>query len=132
MIREPLAGAARAVPVAAATVVALASPAAPSRASCAPPKPATPSGARSPRSTCRPCAPRGRDGRGAGAVGGTRRHGPAGLAPDPAIERLVRTWPGTCSRRARRAWACGPTADFESIVREYVRENPQAVKLPVR
>jgi nucleoside-diphosphate-sugar epimerase len=52
--------------------------------------------------------------------------------PDPAIERLVSTWPGDV--KSTRAQGLGLTADadFESIVREYVRENPQAVKLAVR
>jgi D-erythronate 2-dehydrogenase len=50
---------------------------------------------------------------------------------DPAILKLVKTWPGNV--QAARATGLGllPDADFESIVREYVRENPDAVVLPV-
>jgi D-erythronate 2-dehydrogenase len=52
--------------------------------------------------------------------------------PDPAIQRLVRTWP--CNVASARARALGLQADtdFESVVRDYVRENPGAVKLPLR
>jgi len=51
---------------------------------------------------------------------------------DPAIERLVDTWPGDV--RSERARALGLAADtsFEQVVRDYVRENPDAIKLPVR
>ena len=51
---------------------------------------------------------------------------------DPAIERLVDTWPGDV--RSERARGLGLAADtsFEQVVRDYVRENPEAVKLPVR
>jgi D-erythronate 2-dehydrogenase len=49
--------------------------------------------------------------------------------PDPAIERLVNTWPGKIA--ATRAHALGLKADesFEAIIREYIRENPSAVKI---
>ncbi|MBN8757541.1 MULTISPECIES: D-erythronate dehydrogenase [Variovorax] len=51
--------------------------------------------------------------------------------PDPAIQRIVKTWPGHFE--TARARALGLTADesFEAVIREYVRENPDAVKLPV-
>ncbi len=51
--------------------------------------------------------------------------------PDPAILRLVRTWPGNVA--SARANALGLTADknFEAIVRDYIRENPAAVKVPL-
>lgn len=63
--------------------------------------------------------------------------GPAVLAlldrtPDPAIMRIVQTWPGRFE--ARRAAALGLQADasFDDAIRAYVRENPDAVQLPVR
>jgi len=51
---------------------------------------------------------------------------------DPAIEKLVDTWPGDV--RSERARGLGLAADtsFEQVVRDYVRENPEAIKLPVR
>ncbi|SEL45010.1 Nucleoside-diphosphate-sugar epimerase [Variovorax sp. YR750] len=49
--------------------------------------------------------------------------------PDPAIMRIVKTWPGRIE--TARAKALGLSADesFEAVIREYVRENPDAVKL---
>jgi D-erythronate 2-dehydrogenase len=49
--------------------------------------------------------------------------------PDPAIARLVNTWPGKIA--ATRAKALGLKADesFEAIIRDYIRENPSAVKV---
>ncbi|RYY97080.1 MAG: NAD-dependent epimerase, partial [Comamonadaceae bacterium] len=51
---------------------------------------------------------------------------------DPAIEKLVSTWPGNV--RWDRAAAIGLKADasFEQVVRDYARENPEAVKLALR
>jgi nucleoside-diphosphate-sugar epimerase len=50
--------------------------------------------------------------------------------PDAAIMRIVKTWPGRFE--TARAKALGLTADpsFEAVIRDYVRENPDAVKLP--
>ncbi len=47
---------------------------------------------------------------------------------DAPVAKIVATWPGHV--KAARAAALGlePDADFESIVREYVRENPDLVK----
>jgi nucleoside-diphosphate-sugar epimerase len=52
--------------------------------------------------------------------------------PDPAIEKLVYSWPANVS--AQRAAGLGllPDADFDSIVLEYVRENPDAVPAAMR
>jgi nucleoside-diphosphate-sugar epimerase len=48
--------------------------------------------------------------------------------PDPVIERIVGAWPSRI--RATRAAALGlaADADFETLIRAYVRENPAAVK----
>lgn len=52
--------------------------------------------------------------------------------PDPAIRRIVATWPGNI--RADRAAGLGLKADasFDDVIRDYVRENPEAVKLGIR
>lgn len=52
--------------------------------------------------------------------------------PDANILKLVSTWPGNV--KSARANALGLTAnpDFDDVIREYIRENPQAVKLPTR
>ncbi len=49
--------------------------------------------------------------------------------PDPAILKLVDTWPGVVA--SKRANALGLQADtsFETIIRDYIAENPAAVKL---
>jgi hypothetical protein len=52
--------------------------------------------------------------------------------PDPAVQRLVKTWPGNVASARAAKLGLLPDKDFESVVREYIRENPGAVKLPVR
>jgi nucleoside-diphosphate-sugar epimerase len=51
--------------------------------------------------------------------------------PDPAILRLVKTWPGNVASARARAMGMASDVDFDSIVRDYIRENLAAVKLPV-
>jgi nucleoside-diphosphate-sugar epimerase len=65
-----------------------------------------------------------------------RAAGPAAAAlidwvPDPAIGNIVKAWPARI--HAVRASGLGLLAEvsFEDIIREYIRENPYAVKLPV-
>lgn len=52
-------------------------------------------------------------------------------APDPEIMRIVKTWPGRFV--TPRATALGLKADenFDAVIREYIAENPHAVKLRV-
>lgn len=52
--------------------------------------------------------------------------------PDPAIEKLVRSWPGNVGSERARALGLKPDAGFDALVREYIAENPQAVRLSVR
>jgi nucleoside-diphosphate-sugar epimerase len=52
--------------------------------------------------------------------------------PDPAIARLVDTWPAHLSWERARGLGLQADADFESVVREYIRENPAAVKLELK
>ena len=49
--------------------------------------------------------------------------------PDPVIRKIVKTWPAQSN--AARALGLGllPDASIESIIRDYIRENPQAVRL---
>ncbi len=51
---------------------------------------------------------------------------------DPAVHNIVKTWPSRI--HALRAAGLGlmPESSFDDIVRAYVRENTDAVKLPVR
>lgn len=52
--------------------------------------------------------------------------------PDPAILKLVKTWPGNVAAARASALGLNADTDFDAIVRDYIRENPSAVKLPLR
>ncbi len=52
--------------------------------------------------------------------------------PDPAIIRVVSTWPGAIAATRARALGLLPDASFEAIIRDYIRENPDAIRLPVQ
>jgi D-erythronate 2-dehydrogenase len=45
------------------------------------------------------------------------------------IARIVSNWPTTIHATRARGLGLLPDKDFESIIRDYVRENPNAVKL---
>jgi nucleoside-diphosphate-sugar epimerase len=65
-------------------------------------------------------------------VGGPAASALLDWTPDPAVQKLVKTWPGNvASDRAKKLGLQADTS-FESVVRDYIRENPGAVKLPVR
>ena len=51
--------------------------------------------------------------------------------PDPAILKLVNTWPGNVAYDRARGLGLEADTEFESVVRDYIREHPEAVKLPV-
>ncbi|MEJ7930301.1 D-erythronate dehydrogenase [Ramlibacter sp. AN1015] len=51
---------------------------------------------------------------------------------DPKVEALVRTWPGRFEWRRAREMGLRADDDFDTAIRAYIRENPQAVRLPVR
>ncbi|MDD5028564.1 MAG: NAD-dependent epimerase/dehydratase family protein [Rhodoferax sp.] len=133
MLREPLAGVRAPCPVAADTPVALSSPArtiagliAAAQTSTADWGPRT--ALTLPALTTTPAAM---------AAALAQVAGPAVAAlidwtPDAAIERIVKTWPARIN--AQRAARLGllPETSFEDIVREYIRENTDAVKLPVQ
>ncbi len=133
MIREPLAGLRAAVPVPADTPVALASPARTvegllraAEASDADWGPLLALNLPSLRTSV------GEMAAALESVAGPEATALLDWTPDPAVERLVSTWPGNI--RWDRARALGLTADasFEAVVRDYIRENAQAVKLSVR
>jgi nucleoside-diphosphate-sugar epimerase len=133
MIREPLAGQKAACPVAPETSVALSSPARTiegiiraAQATDAEWGPLTAVNLPSLRTTV------GEMAAALEKVAGKAATDLLDWTPDPAIVRLVKTWPGDVM--FERACGLGLQADldFESVVREYIRENPGAVKLPVR
>jgi D-erythronate 2-dehydrogenase len=52
--------------------------------------------------------------------------------PDTNIRKIVATWPARINAQRAKGLGLLPIGSFEEIVREYVRENPDAVKLPVQ
>jgi len=63
--------------------------------------------------------------------------GPAATAlidwtPDETIRKIVKTWPARINAARAKGLGLLPEASFEDIIREYIRENPDAIKLPVR
>jgi nucleoside-diphosphate-sugar epimerase len=63
--------------------------------------------------------------------------GPAATAlldwqPDPAIERIVSSWPSRIDAQRARGLGLEADAAFEDIVRAYIAENAAAVQLAVR
>lgn len=133
MIREPLAGLRAQVPVPASTPVALASPARTiegivraAEASDADWGPLTAINLPAMRTTV-----------GEMAQALERVAGPAATAlldwtPDEAIQKLVKTWPGNIASARANRLGLQPDPDFETIIRDYIRENPQAVTLPIQ
>ncbi|HWI81479.1 D-erythronate dehydrogenase [Ramlibacter sp.] len=133
MIREPLAGQRAQVPVAAETSVALASPARTiegiiraAQASDAEWGPLTAVNLPALRTTV-----------GEMAAALERVAGQAGTAlldwtPDPAIIKLVKTWPGNVKFERARGLGLQADTDYEQVVRDYIRENPAAVQLEIR
>jgi D-erythronate 2-dehydrogenase len=131
MIREPLAGMRATCPVKPATPVALASP---SRAIegllCAAQTSAANWGPRTAMTL-----PGLMTTVGAMAQALEQVAGPAATAlldwrADPAIEKIVNTWPGNIQTPRAHAQGLRNDSDFEKIIRDYVQENPQAIALP--
>jgi nucleoside-diphosphate-sugar epimerase len=52
--------------------------------------------------------------------------------PDAAIQKLVSTWPGHVKSARANVLGLAANPDFDDVIREYIRENPQAVKLATR
>lgn len=133
MIREPLAGVRAACPVAPDTPVALSSPARTVqgllRAAEASDEAWGPrTGLNLPALTTTP---------GAMAAALERVAGPACTAlidwtPDPAISSIVKTWPARIHALRARGLGLLPEESFEDIIREYIRETPNAVVLGSR
>ena len=133
MIREPLAGQQAACPVAPETSVALSSPARTiegviraAQATDAEWGPLTGVNLPSLRTTV------GEMAAALERVAGKTATALLDWTPDPAIVRLVKTWPGNVMFERARGLGLQADTDYETVVREYIRENPEAVKLPVR
>lgn len=133
MIREPLAGVKGACPVSPDTEVALSSPgltiAGIIRAA------ETSDAAWGPRTALNLPAITATTGDMAAAL--ERVAGPAAAAlidwtPDANIRKIVKTWPARIHAARAKGLGLLPEASFEAIIRQYVDENPDAIKLAVR
>jgi nucleoside-diphosphate-sugar epimerase len=133
MIREPLAGVRAACPVPADIAVALSSPGRTIEGLiCAA---QTPDAAWGPLTAMNLPALRTTVGEMAAALGrvaGTAATDLLDWSPDPAILSVVSTWPGNIASTRARALGLLPDSDFETIIRDYIRENPDAIRLAVR
>ena len=129
MIREPLAGVRGACPVAPETAVALSSPARSIEGLiCAA---QTSDQAWGPRTAMNLPAITTTAGEMAAAleqVAGKSVRDLIDWTPDATIARIVTNWPSRIDAARARALGLRPDTDFVSIVRDYVRENPDAVK----
>jgi hypothetical protein len=65
------------------------------------------------------------------AVAGARVRALVRLEPDPAIERIVGTWPARFDAQRAARLGLTPDPDFLGIVREYLRDHPAAVRAEV-
>lgn len=133
MLREPLAGERARCPVAPETPVALASPgntvAGIVRAATAS---AAEWGARTAVNLPALTTTVGEMAQALARVAGPEATALIDWAPDAPIAKIVTSWPSRI--HAARAQALGLAADasFDTILRDYVRENPEAVKLAVK
>lgn len=63
-----------------------------------------------------------------GRVAGAQAVALLDRTPDAAIARIVKTWPGRFNAARAKALGLKADADFDSVIRDYVRENPDAVQ----
>jgi D-erythronate 2-dehydrogenase len=130
MIREPLAGKRSTVPVAPQTPVAVSSPARTVEglvfaASASPEVWGPPTAVNLPslQTTVGGMA------EALGRVAGAQATALLDWERDPAIDRLVSTWPGEFDWQRARSMGLRADTDFDTVIRDYIRENPQALVL---
>ncbi len=128
MVREPLAGVRAIVPVAKETLVALASPASTVagiiRAATASEAEWGPLTAINLPGLCTSVQAMEAA---LLAVAGPQTTALIDWQPDPVIARIVATWPGVVSFERAQKLGLKADADFESIIRAYIADNPGAV-----
>jgi D-erythronate 2-dehydrogenase len=133
MIREPLAGVKGACPVSPDTEVALSSPSLTIQGIIRAAE--TSDAAWGPRTALNLPAITTTTGDMAAAL--ERVAGPAATAlidwtPDANIRNIVKTWPARINAVRAQGLGLLPAASFEAIIRQYVDENPDAIKLALR
>lgn len=133
MIREPLAGVKAPCPVPPETPVALSSPAR-TVEGLVRAADATPAewGARTAINLPALKTTAGDMAAALGKVAGSAATDLLDWTPDPAIVRIVSTWPADIDAARARGLGLLPDTSFEAIVRDYARENPDAVRLPLQ
>ena len=65
-------------------------------------------------------------------VGGKAATALLDWTPDAAVQKLDKTWPGNVASVRASRLGLQPDKDFETVIRDYIRENPGAIKLTVR
>ncbi len=128
MIREPLAGVPGACPVPKDTLVALSSPGLTIR--CIIRAAEATDAEWGPRTAVNLPALTTTTGEMAAAL--ARVAGPAVASlidwtPDARIQKIVATWPGRIDAARARGLGLLPDADFDGVIRDYMRENPHAI-----
>ena len=132
MVREPLAGIKAACPVPADTLIALSSPARTIEGIIRAAEVSSEAwGSLTAVNLPAPCTSVGEMAAALERVAGKAATDLLDWTPDPAILKLVDTWPGVVA--SKRANALGLQADtsFEAIIRDYIAENPDAIKLKI-
>ncbi len=131
MIREPLSGVKGACPVAPETEVALSSPSLTIKgiiraAECTDQEWGPRVGLNLPALTCTT----GEMAQALERVAGKAVADLIDWTPDATIRKIVATWPAHINAQRARGLGLFPEPDFETLIREYMRENPDAVSLP--
>jgi nucleoside-diphosphate-sugar epimerase len=52
------------------------------------------------------------------------------VAPDPAVEAIVGSWPADLDHRRAAALGLGPDPSFQSVLQDYLTDHPDAVAAP--
>ena len=133
MIREPLAGVKGVCPVSPDTQVALSSPALTIKGLIRAAE--TADAAWGPRTALNLPAITATTGEMAAALERVAGSAAAALidwTPDAKIRSIVSTWPARINAVRAKGLGLEPEASFEAIIRQYVDENPDAIKLSVR
>jgi hypothetical protein len=126
MIREPLAGLRAACPVSTDTAVALASPARTIEGLiCAVQASDEAWGARTAINLPALTTTVGAMAKALEKLGGKAAADLIDWTPDPVIANIVLSWPSVIDAARARGLGLLPDPDFESIVADYIRENPR-------
>lgn len=132
MVREPLAGLKAACPVPAATLIALSSPARTIQGIIRAAEVSSEAwGPLKALNLPALCTSVGEMAAALERVAGKTATDLLDWTPDPSILKLVETWPGVVSSKRANKLGLRPDTGYETIIRDYIRENPEAIKLKI-